>query len=331
MSKKRAKRKQRQYVRNLQNIGQKDLTERRSDFTQFLFQTGHLEAPFGIPSGFNPDKDDPFGIDQKSDIYKDAVRSWKTIEQRLDPFCEARYGEASKLDDEIGPATLDAQYLLRCGAKDHDKNKPSNIQTAYGSGNWKGCHDIGDFHAVNVVERQGPPAFLAPLWEQVKENVIEAYAEVGLRVFFNKPDAPANTHLEFVNQSDGWIGLAIVCNNCTCSSSPIFNRYLATYRGGSTSTAIIQQWTSLVKHELGHNTGMSHTRGGVMNPSIVNGLPISWRNDPAWKMLVARFGGVPVPLDNDPETYRLVFAREYADGRLEKWKDVPKSASLFPF
>ena len=326
MSKKRAARK---YKRNLRNVAKKGLAEKRKDFTQFLADTGHLEAPFGVISDFNPDKDDPHTLDPKSQIYRDAVRSWKATEQRIDPFCEARYGVTSKLDDEVGPATLDAQYLLRCGAKDHDKNNVGNVEAALGSGNWKGCHDIGDFHAVNVVEQHSPPSFLAPLWDQVKANVIQAYAETGLRVFFNKKGARANTYLQFVSRSDGWIGLAVVCNNCTCTSSPIFNRYLSTYRGGSTSADIITQWTSLVKHEIGHNTGMSHTRGGVMNPGIVNGLPISWRNDPAWSMLVARFGGIPVPLDNDPNTYKLVFAREYADGRLEKWKDVPPRSNLF--
>jgi hypothetical protein len=55
---------------------------------------------------------------------------------------------------------------------------------------------------------------------------------------------------------------------------------------------------TLIKHELGHNSGLGHSRGGVMNPSIINGLPVSWKNDPSESQLRKWYGGEPVPGGN---------------------------------
>jgi hypothetical protein len=47
-------------------------------------------------------------------------------------------------------------------------------------------------------------------------------------------------------------------------------------------------------HELGHNAGLDHSRGGVMNPSIVSGLAPSWAGDPSEPILNRYYGGEPI-------------------------------------
>ena len=56
-------------------------------------------------------------------------------------------------------------------------------------------------------------------------------------------------------------------------------------------------------HELGHNAGLQHTRGGVMSPSIVHGLPSSWKGDPSRSVLARYYGGEPIPGGPDVAEY----------------------------
>jgi len=178
---------------------------------------------------------------------------------------------------------------------------------AFGIGNWKGCHNVGEFHCASVgVNTSNLPSFLQPVFLQVLKNVQLAYAGVGLLFRFIKDGRDMltgesfsgiiNTQFSFVQSSQGWIGLAILGQGQTCGST-IWCKYLATYRGGNSDAAVVQQWTTLIKHELGHNCNRNHTNGGVMNPSIVNGLPTEWgANDPSTPWLKQQFGGVPVPI-----------------------------------
>lgn len=184
---------------------------------------------------------------------------------------------------------------------------------AVGSGNWKRCHNVGDAHCATVmIDDRNLPVFLQPLWKQVLTNVQLSYANVGLLFRFmdqNKVDVltgedlglHVNINMSFVSSSDGWIGLAIVGTGETCGGT-IWCRFLNTYKGGQNDQQIITQWTTLLKHELGHNTGRSHTNGGVMNPSIVNGLPLLWTpEDPSYNWLVGQFSGVAVQIPGQPK------------------------------
>lgn len=182
------------------------------------------------------------------------------------------------------------------------------IQPALGNGNWQNCHRISNAHCATVmVNPSGLPSFLQPVFKTVLTRVQKAYADVGLLFRFldqqkkdlltGEPfDSNINIDMSFVNSSSGWIGLAIVGTGETCGGK-IWAKFLNTYRGGSSNEAIITQWTSLIKHELCHNCGFSHSNGGVMNPSIVNNLPPEWSaGDPTTPKLVRAFSGVPVAI-----------------------------------
>jgi len=238
------------------------------------------------------------------------------------------HGRLPVFDGEIGPAMED--FLLndiqsRCPVPDYAPPKGVVFQfadpdlqeialamqaaePATGPGNWRSCHNIGNAHCATVmVNPANLPSHLQPVFTNVLRIVQKAYADVGLLFLFldqsgkdlltGQPvNSNVNIDMSFVTRSDGWIGLAIVGTNQTCGSR-IWCRFLATYRGGSNEQQITQQWVSLIKHELGHNCGFSHTTGGVMNPSLINGLPHEWAaNDPTTPKLTQQFSGVPVPI-----------------------------------
>jgi hypothetical protein len=222
----------------------------------------------------------------------------------LDELTLKHYMRPSIADGDVGYATRELLMIERCGHPDYgylDDN--GNIvrtsvpaHMAQGVGNWRGCYGVGAFHAVRIrVNDSNLPAFLRPHWPEVQRRVAAAYAEVGLRIIWDNSQ-PGDIEVSFVRSSTGWIGLAILGGNGRgCGTSPIWAKFLADYKGGNSAESIITQWTTLVKHELGHNCGLEHTRGGVMNSSIVNGLQISWKGDPHWQTLVRKFGGVPLP------------------------------------
>ena len=239
-----------------------------------------------------------------------------------------QHGRLPVFDGEIGPATTD--FLIvdipkRCPVPDYAPPKGVVFQfadpalqevamamqaaePALGVGNWKSCHNIGEAHCATVlVNPDNLPGHVQPVFKDVLRLVQKAYADVGLLFLFvdgNKKDlltgavveSNINIDMSFVRSSDGWIGLAIVGTNQTCGSR-IWCRFLATYTGGNSPAQVTQQWVSLIKHELGHNCGFSHTSGGVMNPSLINGLPTEWAaGDPTTPKLKKQFSGVPVAI-----------------------------------
>lgn len=292
---------------------------------RFLYATGHLEAPFGVEQG-DLDYAEVGKLTLKDDIVKEAVRSHQALDANYDVMAMAVHHRECIPDGDVGPATQLVLDLPRCGEKDYRTKRHIQeemaVGEAVGSGNWARCHDVGDFHSASIKLANSPPSFLAPHFDEVKRRVVQAYAEVGLLWHFDGR-SPVNIDFSFVNNSAGWIGLAIVGTNQGCNSR-IWCRYLATYRGGSTDESIITQWTTLIKHELGHNCGTSHTRGGVMNPSIVNGLPTSWKGDPLHSWLVNRFGGVPIPTTPDGGR-EMVLAWKNSNGTFDVISKVPIS------
>lgn len=272
-----------------------------TDIIDLLNATGHLALPFGEPNPY-PTVPTPTHLNDPAVVA--AVESYQSfMAPAIEPLIAKHYPErtsaAVRIDGTVGPAMQELFDAPRCQYPDY---APATA-AAIGSGSWKSCHGIGDFHAASVrINRTNLPSFLAPVFDEVLLRVQKAYDEIGLRFHFDGR-SPVQTEMSFVNSSDGWIGLAIVPGSAlSCSSSPIWLRLLATYKGGSTTEAIISQWTSLIKHELGHNCGLSHSSGGVMNPSIVNGLPWSWKGDPSESLLKSRFGGVPIPAEPVPPT-----------------------------
>lgn len=257
---------------------------------QNLWDYGHFNNP-AFPDTLNVEERDLDGLTLRHTVVQQAVRSYQQFMLGdLELYSQAVHMRPAAVDGEVGPATRAIIEIERCGCPDYTREE----LPAVGTGNWKECWGVKGFHGVSVhVDRSGMPSFLAPVWGQVQANVTAAYAEMGLRIFWDDPSKRPNIDVSFVGRSSGWIGLAIVGRGQSCNGR-IWAKFLASYRGGSSPESIVRQWTTLVKHELGHNCGLSHSRGGVMNPSIVNNLPISWKGDPSHRQLANWFGGVAV-------------------------------------
>lgn len=292
------------------------------------WETGHFWSPTN-PEGQNVKQEDLALLKPDDPVVVAAIISMSRMEAaRYTKHVLDQHGRQPQFGGEIGPAieSMVSEENGRCPVPDFapppgtsflyedpalqavvERMQADAASPAFGSGNWKGCHQIGQFHCATVgVNTSGLPSFLQSVFLEVLKNVQRAYAGVGLlfRFLQNGKDmltgedigANINTEMSFVNRSDGWIGLAIVGQGETCGSK-IWCRFLSTYKGGSDTASIVTQWTTLIKHELGHNCGRGHTTGGVMNPSIVNNLPTEWApSDPSTTWLKGQFGGVPVPI-----------------------------------
>lgn len=297
------------------------------------WELGHFWNP-ASPNGANVKQEDLSRLKVTDPVVVDAFRSLALS----DTTNYARHvfevhGRPPQFDGQYGPA-MEAMIFDsagRCPVPDFspppgvvfafdDPDLQIVVETmqaravlpALGNGNWQSCHNIGDAHCATVMVNPGNlPSFLMPVFKKVLTRVQKAYADIGLLFRFldmskvdlltgEKFDSNINIDMSFSTSSDGWIGLAIVGTGERCSGR-IWAKFLATYRGGGNEDAIITQWTTLVKHELAHNCSFTHSSGGVMNPSIVNGLPPEWSaNDPTTPKLKKAFGGVPVPIPGSP-------------------------------
>jgi hypothetical protein len=193
----------------------------------------------------------------------------------------------ARFDGEIGPATGAAMDAPRCGMPDFCPT----VQAAIGTGSFAGCHGIGNFHAAKIyVDMTNLPSFLAPYFEQAFSAAVASFVDIGHKwIRVDRPDE-ANTHMSFVRSSNGWIGLATVGQGESCSSTQTWCRFLATYKPQN----ILNEWTTLLRHEWAHILGLMHTRDGCMSPTLQEGLAPTWRGDSSEPVLVQGYGGVPV-------------------------------------
>lgn len=276
------------------------------EIIDLLSWTGHLAYPFGKAQVLSTDVYTKVAPLTDPTIQK-AIASYQDfMVVNLDPMAVYHHSRPLRCDGEIGPATTQLMQEPRCGCYDYG----SDVQAAVGTGSWKECHKIGEFHAATVYIREsGMASWLKPKFDEVWARNVAAYDELGLH-WIRSENSNANIDFSFVSRSNGWIGLAIVGRGQSCGSQ-IWCRYLSTYKPSN----IVREWATLVMHELGHNAGLQHTRGGVMNPGIIRGLPASWKGDPAESILKRYYGGEPIKTDPEGEEYWVKQCFESNRGR----------------
>lgn len=314
-----------------------------------LKRTGHYDNP-DMPTGVK--LADLPKLTLYSEETRTAIRSFGDM---MASVAEAKSieinGRRYHNDGDFGPATEATILAERCEHPDYhvpdinlyegyDQLDDYDELPALGrNGNWKGCHGIGDFHAVHVKFTNSPPAHLLRNGnlKYILEVVRAANQQIGLQMYFSGPDCPiqdgeghAQLTATYVPRSNGWLGLAQVVTNRPCNSQH-WSRYLATYLRNGSDAQIRRMWPILFLHEFGHNKGTGHTRGGIMNPGLLS-LDPTWDGDVLSSWLRTHYGGEPIPAEPDkpdppdpprPPDERDFWADVWFDGTMLHKGDQP--------
>lgn len=277
------------------------------DLVAFLNHYGHLHSPFGEPRGLNSFIIPTLTLQDQ--LVRDALESYQAFHSTpLEHIASGIfYRVTSPVTGELDEPTTILLNTARCQNPDYASASATTEEA--GVGNWNGCHGIGPFHCASVRFLNNPPAHVAPHMETIWDRVVDAYTEIGL-LFKRDDTAPSNIDISFVQPDGGWIGLAIVGARQGCQDQ-IWARFDKNYSPPN----LVSEWTTLMKHELGHNCGLSHSQGGVMNPYIIPGLPVSWNDDVSAPSLRQRFGGQTIP--RKPTSRTLVLAWQLGPNQFE--------------
>jgi hypothetical protein len=121
-------------------------------------------------------------------------------------------------------------------------------------------------------------------------------AEIGqsVRHVLDSPPASFEHDVRFQNIAGGVIGFAYFPDPNRCGQK-------TTARLDSSFNPSALTFANLCTHEYkGHSDGLEHTRGGIMNPSIITINPLSWKGDNHESTKRKYFGGEPIPTTAPP-------------------------------
>jgi hypothetical protein len=249
---------------------------------------------------------------------RDLVASRQASDLNADYLVNRFHNRPIQYDGDIGPATLVLVDIPRCPLPDHappphasfdygDEDLNGAVRSYQefaeyvgGTGSWpKGCDpDYPNVHSVVTFfdDRNASASQKAVLTEALKYTEA-CEAEIGQHLRHVRPPATfANPqhHVTFGPIPGSVIGF---------NYFPTPNQCRQTVQGKIDSTfgASAITLANLLTHEYkGHGDGLQHTRGGIMNPSIITINPLSWIGDPHEKTKKRYFGGVPVPTTDSP-------------------------------
>jgi len=222
-----------------------------------------------------------------------AIASLQESDANLETLAQLAHGRALAIDGEVGPATMALVELPRCGLPDHASSEYGEA----GSGGWSDCDPEQDHEHEVVIkfdDRQAPAKWQGYMPE-VKAAAVKISRDMGLapRYVDWDSDEPYQSSVVFKFISGGVIGYYYLPQGSGCRRVP----------QGALDTSYqpdVQMASLLWIHEgLGHGVGLPHTRGGIMNPSIMR-TSVTWRGDPSEGAMRRLYGGVPIGPD-DPD------------------------------
>lgn len=291
-----------------------------SELLQFAYRYGHQWNP-DFPNLANIDRTALAKMNGTERDAKDLMHSWQSFDYNV-VLLSAYYGHGQPEDEgKIGPATDHVAAMNRCAMPDFapppgasfdfgdpDLNGAVASMQEFAAAEaglvgsyWRGCHpDRKTVHSLKI----GIDITRAPKnWLANQDKILEARracaAEIGVYVeFVINPQSLDGLQQYQVFQSipGSVIGYNYFPNANSCGR--ISNGRLDTGYDPS-------DWTlhaNLGTHESeGHGFGFDHTRGGIMNPSIVKVWPLSYKNDPSWNTAVRYYGGIPLTPSPGPD------------------------------
>lgn len=292
---------------------------------QKLWLAGHFWNP-AKPDCLNVDESSLNKLESSHRIFKLAVQSFQEADFNYDILYKSmestRSAEAWSLstprfDGELDAATKKLFNVRRCPIPDHAP--PDGVRFGYddpdiqravetmqrlnnieGSGSWPaaGCDPKrSGVHSIVVrIDPANMPATIRAYHIQALAEVTKAYAEIGLAVrYVLDSSTPCHIAKRFQNLAGSTIGWNEFPSANTCNQT--IDGRLDT--GYAPSNWLL--WANLECHETGHGVGLQHTRGSIMNPSILLINPLSWVGTPSFSTLERYFGGKPLtPVDPVP-------------------------------
>lgn len=249
------------------------------DKIKLLYDLGHFFNP-KFPDGLNIRVEDLSKLKWTDKVLQDALES----------FVDIMTGNLKS-----GEST-DVFEMTRCGHPDYTDPR---LNKDIGSGSWpEPCQKAGIKIHIN---KSNMPSALTSRWPDIQKDVFAAYHKIGANLVETTNINEANVTVMWQVLAGSTIGLAEF-NSQSCSDR-VFCKLDPGYTG---------LMFELFAHELGHNMNLQHTRGGIMNPSVIEVNPKAWNtNDPSYNTLVRFFGGKPInPPNPGPEvlpTGKLTF------------------------
>lgn len=282
------------------------------------YQTGHAWNP-AYPNLRNIDMAAVLKMDGSERDAKDMIASRQASDINAAVLVAAFHGHRQiRFDGDIGPATIALVDVARCPMPDHppppnasfdygneDLNAAVRSQQEFaeyvgGTGSWpKGCDpDFPNIHSVVTFfdDRNASASQKSVLTEALKFTEA-CEAEFGQHLRHVRPPetyAKPQHAIQFQPIPGSVIGYNYFPTPNTCNQT-VQGRIDSTFGASAITLA------NLLTHEYkGHGDGLQHTRGGIMNPSIITINPLSWKGDPSESIKRRYFGGLPIPSDNPP-------------------------------
>lgn len=241
---------------------------------------------------------------------KDLIASRQQSDANMELLVRAFHaGRELQPDGDIGPATRALVEIPRCpipdfapppGASFHydDPGLQRAVETqqqhaeATGSGSWPapGCDGGTAHHSIVVrIDPANMPSTIKAYHVQALAEVSKAYAEIGIAVrYVLDSSSKCQIAKRFQGIPGGVIGWNEFPPSGTCNAT-IDGRLDTGYAPGNWLL-----WANLECHETGHGVGLQHTRGSIMNPSILLVDPLTWVGTPSYSTLARYFGGKPI-------------------------------------
>lgn len=272
----------------------------------FLWRHGHFWGKEN-PDGHNVTEDDLPALTLADPVVKAAVKSYQEADGNVEFFARHLHGRAAAADGDVGPATLQTAGLPRCPIPDHVPPPGVRVKTAdpgldaaiasmqewaaAGTGSWppSGCDpNRRGTHSIRVrINPAGAPSAVRGYMDEALEACVAAYAEMGIAVrYILDSNSEAEITKTFARLGGSTIGINYFPFPNTCR--PITGQLSSSY------SPEWRLWANLETHETGHGVGLEHTRGHIMNPSILLVWPLTWKGSPSESTMRRYFGGVPL-------------------------------------
>lgn len=279
-----------------------------------------------MPNLHNLDLDRVSKMDGSEADAKDLIRSFQASDINLDILSLSEHGRLPNFDGNIGPATRALASLDRCAMPDFapppgatfdtgnpELNKAIESQQRYvellhaeamGTGSWPSCDPqrpgVNSFRVNLNTERC--PTTIKNYLQKALEACVECYAEVGFAVRYILDGDPNESEISkrFESLGGSVIGWNEFPSPNTC------NQVIEGRLDTGYAPSDWRYWANLEIHETGHGVGLNHTRGHIMNPSILlvwrdSPKPnISWKGGPSESTISRYAGGLPIPVVAGP-------------------------------